>query len=50
MKKIRFEEVSAAAQILVRYPGRSALTMLGLAIGVLGMWGAQEAVLEESAL
>ena len=34
MKKLRFEEVSAAAQILVRYPGRSALTMLGLAIGV----------------
>ncbi len=34
MKRIRFEEVSAAAQVLVRYPGRSALTMLGLAIGV----------------
>ena len=34
MKKLRFEEVSAAAQILVRYPGRSVLTMLGLAIGV----------------
>ncbi len=34
MRASPLEEMRAAAQILVRYPGRSALTVLGLAIGV----------------
>lgn len=34
MTRIRLEVVRSASQIVVRYPGRSLLTVLGLAIGV----------------